>query len=137
MFVSAYPVSFTPAKTLIASESFAGSTILKVVYGYTAREGKDSFIEKVDESMAQFSELLKFGTYFVDFFPCLRFVPEWFPGGGWKKTLRHHRQTMQEMSTIPFEMVKERMVYFRLPLNFKAIIHWLSEERHCSSLLYH
>ena len=137
MFVSAYPVSFTPATTLIASQSFAGSTILKVVYGYTAREGKDSFIEKVDESMAQFSELLKFGTYFVDFFPWLRFVPEWFPGGGWKKTLRYHRQTMQEMSSIPFEMVKERMVCFRLSVSLKSIIHYWTEERHCGSLLHY
>lgn len=122
---------------LTKSESFAGAAILQVVYGYTASEGKDSLIEKVDESMAQFSELLKFGTYLVDFFPWLRFVPEWFPGGGWKKTLRYHRKTMEEMSSIPFEMVKERMVCARRSFTRNSSIHHFSEERHRSSLLHH
>ena len=90
--------------------SFAGSVILKITYGHDARESHDPLIEKVDEAMAHFSELLKIGTYMVDFLPVLRFFPEWMPGGGFQKSMRHFRATMEEMMNIPFDMVKNRIV---------------------------
>ncbi|TCD64727.1 hypothetical protein EIP91_003683 [Steccherinum ochraceum] len=88
---------------------FAGAVILQMAYGFKAQEGTDPFIEKVDEAMAQFSDLLKLGTFMVDFLPWLRYLPDWLPGMGWKKTLQHYYQTTQEMKTVPFDTVERQL----------------------------
>ncbi|KAH8085480.1 cytochrome P450, partial [Cristinia sonorae] len=87
----------------------SGSIILKIVYGHDAKDGRDEFIDKVDLALAQFASVIQPGSSIVDFMPWLRYIPEWMPGGGWKKTMRYYRETMDEVMTVPYEIVKARL----------------------------
>lgn len=40
----------------------------------------------------------------------VRFLPEWFPGGGWKKTAKALEADFNEMVDMPYNWVKERIV---------------------------
>jgi len=88
--------------------------------------------------MTQFSELTKPGAYLVDTIPLckslisrrpaaggidrisfspragtchtVRYVPEWFPGAGWKKKAKWFAETLNEMVDVPHRFVKDQMV---------------------------
>lgn len=40
----------------------------------------------------------------------VRFVPEWFPGGGFKRAAKEHKARMAQIDEIPHDWVKEQMV---------------------------
>lgn len=84
--------------------------ILKIVYGHDIKPGKDPLVEVVDEAMEQFSILSRPGAYLVDSLPFLRYIPSWFPGGGFKKEVKYYRKTLQDMVNMPFEITKANMV---------------------------
>jgi hypothetical protein len=52
------------------------------------------------EETRGFRQAIQPGRFLVDVFPWLRFVPEWFPGTGWKKTAREWRQASDRCSTL-------------------------------------
>ena len=84
--------------------------ILKLVYGYDVSAGKDPLVELVDTAMEQFSISSTPGAFLVDVFPLLRYVPEWFPGAGWKKNVAPWKSKLTEMTDVPFNFVTARMV---------------------------
>ncbi|KAJ7639244.1 cytochrome P450 [Roridomyces roridus] len=88
---------------------FAGTTLLNVTCGYQPKDENDSFLQLADESMKQFSELTGANAFAVDTFPFLRYVPEWFPGAGWKKKINPYRATCQAAIDTPFIWVKRQM----------------------------
>jgi hypothetical protein len=42
------------------------------------------------------------GTFLVDVFPFLKYVPRWVPGAGFQTKARGWRKLQQEMREIPF-----------------------------------
>lgn len=40
----------------------------------------------------------------------VKYIPEWFPGAGFKKAAREWSKTVQEVADVPFKHVKEEMV---------------------------
>lgn len=89
---------------------FAGAIVLQIAYGYRAEDENDPLVKLVDEAMEQFSEVTAPNAFAVDIFPFLRFVPQWFPGGSWKKKASHYHNTLQSMLETPFNWVKKQMV---------------------------
>ena len=63
-----------------------------------------------EDAMDKFSQATQPGRFLVDVFPWLRFVPEWFPGAGWKKTARAWRQSRDRMYDIGYEWTLEQIV---------------------------
>ena len=63
-----------------------------------------------EDAIAKFSQAAQPGRFLVDIFPWLRFIPEWFPGAGWKKTAREWRQLGDRMYDIGYEWTLEQMV---------------------------
>ena len=90
--------------------SWAGSLSLKIAYGYETKTGHDDLVELVDEAMDQFTYLSKPGLFLVDFIPWLKYVPEWFPGTGFKQTAKYYRETLKKMINVPFNMVQGQLV---------------------------
>ena len=50
------------------------------------------------------------GRFLVEAFPWLRFIPEWFPGAGWKKTAREWRRKCDQRFNIGYEWTLEQIV---------------------------
>ncbi|KAJ6623187.1 cytochrome P450 [Mycena sp. CBHHK59/15] len=88
---------------------FAGAIVLKIAYGYKAQDQDDPLVRLVDDAMEQFSQMTVPNAYAVDTFPFLRYVPQWFPGGAWKKKAAHNRDTLQTMLNKPYEWAKSQM----------------------------
>ena len=63
-----------------------------------------------EEIKEAFGQVTQPGRFLVDVFPWLRFIPEWFPGAGWKKTAREWRQLSERMYDIGYEWTLEQIV---------------------------
>ena len=56
-------------------------------------------------------------------FPAVRYLPEWFPGAGFKTTAKQWRESLQRLVNDPFDLVKKEVVsvqrsYVVLPILF-------------------
>ena len=49
------------------------------------------------------------GAYLVDFIPLLKYVPEWFPGAGFKRVAREGWELAQELQNKPFAWAKQQL----------------------------
>jgi len=63
-----------------------------------------------EEAQHKFDQATQPGRFLVDVFPWLRFVPEWFPGAGWKKTAREWRRLSDQMFNAGYEWALEQIV---------------------------
>jgi hypothetical protein len=108
----------------------AGAIILRISHGYEVQERDDPFVKLADIATEQFSLSTSPGGFLVnlvpsrkvmscsmDFVPyivfcCIQvsFIPDWFPGTGFKKTAREWANTLNEMIERPHQYVKDQMV---------------------------
>ena len=79
-------------------------------YGYPVQPGKDPLVDLVDTAVSQFGQGTDPGAFLVDVIPVLKYVPAWFPGAGWKRTAARFRQTLIDMTDVPYRFVQEQMV---------------------------
>ncbi|KAF8951685.1 cytochrome P450 [Flammula alnicola] len=89
---------------------FSVSIPLSMMYGYEAQSVDDPCVEAADESVNLTAQLLVPGGSFVNIFPFLRHVPQWFPGAASQKTAARVRMLTQRMMSIPLNRLKKRMV---------------------------
>ncbi|WYZ44616.1 hypothetical protein EsH8_VII_001052 [Colletotrichum jinshuiense] len=88
----------------------AGSLILKIVYGYTAEPfTKDPFLDMVGEAMDNFARAAVPGSFLVDVFPFLRYVPDWVPGTGFKQIAKDYRAQLTETINRPYAFVEHQL----------------------------
>ncbi|TFY59479.1 hypothetical protein EVG20_g7774 [Dentipellis fragilis] len=87
----------------------AGAIILKISHGYEIKEKNDPFVELVNKVLDEFSEMLRPGAFLVDILPILKYVPEWFPGTGWKQTAKAWAEDLNRSVDEPHEFVKQQM----------------------------
>ncbi|KAJ7639248.1 cytochrome P450 [Roridomyces roridus] len=88
---------------------FAGAIVLNVTFGYQLKDENDPLLKLIDVAMKQFSELTGVNAFAVDTFPFLRYVPEWFPGAGWKKKIIPYRAALQASLDTPLDWVKKQI----------------------------
>lgn len=87
------------------------STILKLTYGMNISEDADSgYVKTAEIVMAAFAEAGHPGSFLVDLFPSMKFIPAWFPGAGWKRKAIYWRKLGEYFSHVPWNTVKEQLV---------------------------
>ncbi|EIN09014.1 cytochrome P450 [Punctularia strigosozonata HHB-11173 SS5] len=67
----------------------AGSTIMKMAYGYTVK-ADDPYVHMVEHAVDGLTQTLGVG-FLVDALPFLKYVPGWFPGAGFKTLAKEWR----------------------------------------------
>ncbi|KAF6828840.1 cytochrome p450 oxidoreductase [Colletotrichum plurivorum] len=88
----------------------AGTIILKLSYGYTTeRSGKDPLLSIMNKAMEDLALAIVPGRYMVDNFPMMRYIPEWLPGGGWKKDGRRYAADVKYTVETPYKFVQKQM----------------------------
>ncbi|KAB8248624.1 cytochrome P450 [Aspergillus flavus] len=98
-----------------------GAVILKIAYGYNIEpHGRDPLIDLVNESMENFSAVVKPGTWLVDVIPLLKYLPTWFPGAGFKRTGYEWRKTLLATIEKPYQLVKQHMRQGSYPPSYLA-----------------
>ncbi|KAH9162720.1 cytochrome P450 [Lactarius sanguifluus] len=86
-----------------------GAIMLRISHGYKPKAEGDSLIRVADEATTHLNVLLSPGLFAVDLLPFLRYIPEWFPGGGFHKTAREWRHTLFDMTEMSYKFVLEQM----------------------------
>ncbi|ORY18569.1 cytochrome P450 [Clohesyomyces aquaticus] len=100
----------------------AGSVILKIIYGYTTEtHGRDPFVELANKTMEVFTESTVPGKFTVDILPYLRYLPDWCPGTGFKKTARRMATQLRQCTNQPYEFVKQRMLEKKHKTSFLSL----------------
>ena len=93
----------------LETSTFA-ATVMKIVYGIDVQESDDPYILLAEESLEGFGQAATLGTFWVDFFPILKYVPSWVPGAGFQKKAAHWKEINAAMTEKPFRFVKEQLV---------------------------
>ncbi|KAJ5793144.1 uncharacterized protein N7503_009122 [Penicillium pulvis] len=88
----------------------AGAFVLKMTYGYDiVPHDKDPLVSLADLALEQFSKAVVPGAWLVDMIPALKYIPEWAPGSGFKKTARFYLETLTNLTEHPFKFTKYKM----------------------------
>lgn len=90
-------------------EILLGSIIMKIVYGYEIPEdGKDETFTATLKAVQNLANATLPGSWLVNSFPILRFLPEWFPGCGFRTFARETREVVDMIVDGPYERAKSR-----------------------------
>ncbi|KAF9647048.1 cytochrome P450 [Thelephora ganbajun] len=87
----------------------AGAFILMLAYGYPVRPERDPLVDLVETAVHQFGQGTDPGAFLIDVIPALQYVPAWFPGAGWKRMGERFKQTLANMTDVPYRFVQEQM----------------------------
>ncbi|KAJ5924644.1 hypothetical protein N7466_008831 [Penicillium verhagenii] len=88
----------------------AGAFVLKITYGYEiVPHGADPLVNLADLALEQFSKAVVPGAWLVDMIPALKYIPEWAPGAGFKKTANYYLQTLRKLTDDPLKFTKYQM----------------------------
>ncbi|PTB62982.1 cytochrome P450 [Trichoderma citrinoviride] len=88
----------------------AAAIILKITYGYTIElEKPDPLVGLIERVMAGFSDAVVPFSWAVDIIPALAYLPDWFPGAGFKRIAREQRAIMDASADIPYNFVLKQM----------------------------
>ncbi|KAF9064689.1 cytochrome P450 [Rhodocollybia butyracea] len=69
----------------------------------------DPLLGLFEEAIQTVQEAAIPGTHLVDILPILEYIPNWFPGAGFKRTAASAKKAMEKMRNEPMEFVKRNM----------------------------
>ena len=84
---------------------------MKIGYGIEVQESDDPYISIAEEVLNGIVQAGIPGSFWVDLFPVLQYVPSWFPGAGFQKKAAHWKKATNTMAEKPFRHVLEQLVY--------------------------
>ncbi|QRW07923.1 cytochrome P450 family protein [Ceratobasidium sp. AG-Ba] len=95
----------TPGDLVAHIRQTAGASVVKLTYGYTVHDNSNEYIMLAERAMDSFSMLTTPGSFMVDFFPWLRYVP-WAP---FKKVVAESRKRVAELTDVPMSYVRAQI----------------------------
>ncbi|KAI0267866.1 cytochrome P450 oxidoreductase [Gloeopeniophorella convolvens] len=99
------------------------AVFLKISYGYTVERDKtDPLLVLIDTAAHEFYLATLPGTWAVDSFPFLRYLPSWVPGSRFKKVAERYRKTIMESTLKPLAFAQRCMVDGTEVSSFSSIL---------------
>ncbi|CAE6432963.1 unnamed protein product [Rhizoctonia solani] len=86
-----------------------GIVAFKLAYGYPLKNGQDPFFLNAVEATENLFAATMMSNFLVNAFPALSYVPDWFPGTGWKRTARKWRDQKNNAVNAPYEWTKQQV----------------------------
>ena len=90
--------------------SLSSATVVNIAYGIDVQESDDPYLSLAEEALNGLNQAAILGTFWVDLFPLLKYVPSWFPGAGFQKKAAHWREVNASLAEKPFRYVEEQLV---------------------------
>ncbi|KAJ7748921.1 cytochrome P450 [Mycena metata] len=84
----------------------AGELIINIGYGIEALPVNDPYVALAEEGVKAGSDATIPGKFLVDSFPILRYIPDWFPGAGFKRQAKEWRKVAHALRDVPFAECK-------------------------------
>ncbi|KAL5532092.1 hypothetical protein ACEPAF_5656 [Sanghuangporus sanghuang] len=105
-----YKTMRDPSKLFENIRNVTGALILSISHGYQIEHLKpDPMVELGEKTLLQFSLAAETGKWIVDFLPFLRFLPEWLPGIGFKRTGAEWAHVADELIEKPHAFAKQQV----------------------------
>ncbi|KAF8598882.1 cytochrome P450 [Ceratobasidium sp. AG-I] len=83
--------------------------MFQLTYGYPLDSKSDLFFAGLMETMHHKFEATMYTNFYVNLFPALVHVPDWFPGTGWKRTIRAWGKHKDRAISAPFEWTRDQV----------------------------
>ncbi|KAF8983950.1 cytochrome P450 [Cyathus striatus] len=99
----------SPDKFLDHTRHALGGITLSLAYGINIERTNDPFIKLEEEAIRTLAIASVPGAFLVDIIPALKYVPEWFPGAGFKRTAREWKKLALASRDVPFEEGERRI----------------------------
>ncbi|KAK1228847.1 hypothetical protein PQX77_008114 [Marasmius sp. AFHP31] len=80
----------------------SGSILLKIVYGYTLQAKDDPYLELFHEAQEGIGAAAIIGSFWIDYFPVLKYLPSWLPGTSFKRKAKVWKQQLIDMKEKPW-----------------------------------
>ncbi|KAF7333120.1 Cytochrome P450 [Mycena venus] len=97
-----------------------GGVILWTAYGIVVRPENDPHVKRAEDALRAMAHAIIPGRFLVDSIPALKYLPEWFPGAGFKRLAREWRELSELMIDAPFDEVKRNMAAGTAPISFTS-----------------
>ncbi|EUC62879.1 cytochrome P450 family protein [Rhizoctonia solani AG-3 Rhs1AP] len=115
----------------------AADSMLKLGYGYTLQGDDDIVFQDMQHTNDHTVRAGMFTNFFVNIFPSLTYVPDWFPGTDWKRTAREWRALKERSQSVPYEWTKTQLasgtaepsILGALLQNHKLVAHLSEQEK--------
>ncbi|KIM89841.1 hypothetical protein PILCRDRAFT_812637 [Piloderma croceum F 1598] len=109
-----------------------GAIIMMIAYGHKVGSQGDRYVKLADEALATMSTAGEPGAFLVNFVPSLQYVPEWFPGAGFKRKAKAWRKLSQAMLNDPYEMTKRKILEgtARSSMTSDLVEHYTTKDGH-------
>lgn len=99
-----------PFETVKAEIFFTmASSMFQLAYGYHLQGNRDPVFRNLQEAVHLGMMAVMFTNFYVNLFPALARVPDWFPGTGWKRTIREWRERKERAINAPFEWTRAQV----------------------------
>ncbi|KAL5363085.1 cytochrome P450 [Aspergillus floccosus] len=87
-----------------------GAVALQIAYGYTVEpHDSDPLVDLAERAVHDFGLAVSPGTWIVDVFPLLRYLPTWFPGARFVRIADRFQKTATAFCDAPCAFVKQRL----------------------------
>ena len=90
--------------------SVFAASIVKILYGIDIQDSDDPYISLAEIVLNGLAQVRNPGSFLVDTFPTLKYVPSWFPGAGFKRKAAYLREVAKIVFEKPFRHVEEQLV---------------------------
>ncbi|KAF8652299.1 hypothetical protein AX16_004457 [Volvariella volvacea WC 439] len=84
--------------------------ILLITYGIRISPENDPCVNAAEQAVAAVAQAALPGSFFVDVFPWLKYVPEWFPFAGFQCFAKKLKRHTMEMVDIPYNAVRDTIL---------------------------
>ncbi|CAE6477727.1 unnamed protein product [Rhizoctonia solani] len=82
------------------------SLIFEIAYGYKLKSPQDPFFKESTQAYHNLTVATMHTNFLVNIFPMMSYIPDWFPGTGWKRTARKWRTQQEKAKNEPYEWLK-------------------------------
>ncbi|THU76327.1 cytochrome P450 [Dendrothele bispora CBS 962.96] len=89
--------------------NYAGSTILRAVYGMSTQEELDDYVGLAHLAAESLIATMNHGSFFVDYLPWLKYIPAWFPGASFKQKANTWAPMVSNLINEPWKRLKSSM----------------------------
>ncbi|CAE6495690.1 unnamed protein product [Rhizoctonia solani] len=86
-----------------------GSTMFQLAYGYRPETPQDRFLKAFQLTLHNLSCAVMQTNFLVNVFPIMVYIPNWFPGAGWRATARKYAVQKEESKSEPYEWAKSQV----------------------------
>ncbi|ESK81499.1 cytochrome p450 [Moniliophthora roreri MCA 2997] len=89
--------------------TLAAAVIIGVMYGHDVTSTEDYYVQLAERAFGPLSTLGTPSAMLVNLFPVMRYLPAWFPGGGFQHLIRQSHGWINDMVEKPYSLVVDRI----------------------------